>query len=512
MAPEEIGLIIALIRLRRRDSSSRLSLFLTALCGDVREFMSRTCVRVALAGFLLLLSSGFVATAHGQARGAALDEGEEAKIAKILADSGAPSISIAIVEHGELVYAKALGNASLDPKRPADAGTRYAVGSISKQFTAAAILLMAQEGKLSLDDKVAKYFPDLARANEVTIRELLSHTSGYEDYAPQDYMIPEWTKPTTPGAILGQWAKKPLDFEPGTKWQYSNTNFVLAGRIFEKASGQNLMTFLGEKIFQPLGMQSAGDCSVDKRPEDAVAYTRFALGPARPALREGPGWYFAAGELCMTPSDLAKWDVAFLNKRILNSASYNEFTREVRLANGDATHYALGLHVGEFDNMPDISHGGEVSGFLASNSVYPTRDTAVVVLSNQDAIDLIGPVSDEVSRWVLEPGKRATADHGSPGELEQVRGILEGLQQGRVDRSLFTSNCNFYFDDAALHDLQSSLSALGPVKSVVRQRESLRGGMTFRLYRVQFEKKSLGVTVYLTPDGHYEQFLVVEQF
>lgn len=474
--------------------------------------MLRDCTRIVAVGFLLVLPSGFIARAQAQTREAVLDESEEAKIAKMVTDSGAPSISIAIVEHGETVYAKAFGKASLDPDRPADPQTRYAVGSISKQFTAAAILLMAQEGKLSLEDKVSKYFPELTRANEITIRELLSHTSGYEDYAPQDYMIPEWTKPTTPEAILGQWAKKPLDFDPGTKWQYSNTNFVLAGRIFEKASRQDLMKFLGEKIFLPLGMQTAGDCSVDKRPEDAVAYTRFALGPPRPALREGPGWYFAAGELCMTPSDLAKWDIAFLRKRILNSASYDEFTREVRLANGNATHYALGLHVGEFDNMPEISHGGEVSGFLASNSVYPTRDTAVVVLSNQDAIDLIGPVSDEVSRWILEPDKRATVDRGFPGELEQVRGILEGLQEGRVDRSFFTSNCNFYFDDAALRDLQSSLSALGSVKSVARQRESLRGGMTFRLYRVQFEKKALGVTVYLTPDGHYEQFLVVEQF
>lgn len=470
---------------------------------------NRACTCLALSILLFFI---FPASADPQTTGSGLDPNEEAKIAKMVTESGAPSISVAIVEHGELSYARGFGNASLEPSRPAEPQTRYAVGSISKQFTAAAILLMVEQGKLSLDDKVAKFFPQLTRANEVTIRELLSHTSGYEDYAPQDYMIPEWTKPTNPEAILDQWAKKPLDFDPGTKWQYSNTNFVLAGRIFEKASGQDLMAFLKAKIFQPLGMQSAGDCSVDKTPNDAVAYTRFALGPPRSALREGPGWYFAAGELCMTPSDLAKWDIAFLNKRILSADSYREFTREVRLANGDATHYALGLHVGEFDNIPEVSHSGEVSGFLASNLVYPTRGVAVIVLSNEDAIDLIGPVGNEISRWILEPERRATADHGTVGELEQVRGILEGLQQGRIDRSLLTSNLNFYFDDTALHDLSASLSALGRVKSVTRQRESLRGGMTFRLYRAEFEKKTMGVTAYLTPDGHYEQFLVIEQF
>jgi len=471
--------------------------------------MRKTRVRSLVPGFLLTLC--IVSPVLGQGGGTGLDSTEEAKIAKMLSDSGAPSVSIAIVEHDELAYAKAFGKASLDPSRDADEHTRYAVGSISKQFTVAAILLAAQDGRLSLDDKVSEYFPDLTRAHEITVRELLSHTSGYEDYAPQDYMIPGWTKPMTPQGVLDQWAKKPLDFDPGTKWQYSNTNFVLAGRIFEKASGRDLMGFLKEKIFDPLRMTTAGDCSVDKTPADAVAYTRYGLGPARPALREGPGWYFAAGELCMTPSDLAKWDIAFLRRQVLNAHSYEEFTREVRLANGDFTHYALGLQVGEFDNIPQISHGGEVSGFLAQNSVYPTRDAAVIVVSNQDGIELIGPIAVELSRWLLEHDTRRSADAGSPVELQQVRDIVEGLQHGRIDRALFTSNANFYFNDTALHDLQASLSPLGPVKSVTRLRELLRGGMTFRAYRALFEKKPLTITVYLTPDGHYEQFLVIEQ-
>lgn len=466
-----------------------------------------------VAAIALCFCFGTYSAALAQSAKPALSAEQEQKISAMLAESGAPSVSIAVVERGQIAYAKAFGKAVLSPDRPADASTRYAVGSISKQFTAAAILLIAEQGKLSLDDKVSKYFPELTRANEVTIRELLSHTSGYSDYAPQDYMIPEWTKPTTPEAILDEWAKKPLDFEPGTRWQYSNTNFVLAGRIFEKASGEPLVTFLRKHFFDPLGIHSAGDCAVDKMPEDAVAYTRYGLGPARPALREGPGWYFAAGELCMTPSDLARWDMAFLNKQILSTQSYEDFTKEVRLKNGDATHYALGLQVGEMDGIPRISHSGEVSGFLALNSVYPTRDAAVVVLSNQDAIDLIGPVGTMVSKWVLEPEGEETASAAAPAaEIQQVRGIVEGLMQGRVDRALFTSNMNFYFTDEALSDIKNSLSPLGALKNVSRTRESLRGGMTFHSYRVQFEKKTISVTVYLTPDGHYEQFLIEEAF
>jgi len=465
-----------------------------------------------LAQFLILLCAlATPRSVYCQAAAPALDAAAEAKISKLLADSGAPSVSIAIVERGQPAYAKAFGKASLDPNRAADAHTRYAVGSVSKQFTVAAILLIAEQGKLSLDDKVSKYFPDLTRANEITVRELLSHTSGYEDYAPQDYIIPEWIKPTTPEAVLDQWAKKPLDFDPGTRWQYSNTNYVLAGRIFEKASGQQLMPFLKEKFFDPLGMTSAGDCSVDKTPEDAVAYTRYALGPARPALREGPGWYFAAGELCMTPADLARWDSAFLHKQILSAQSYNEFTTEILLKDGDHTRYALGLQIGQHNNIPVIYHGGEVSGFLTLNQVFPTRDAAVIVCSNQDGIDLIEPVAAVIANWVLGSEDASSNGAASPAELQQVRNILEGLQKGQVDRSLLTSNMISYFSETAIRDIQSSLSQLGALKSVTRVRQALRGGMTFRAYDLQFEKRNLILTVYLTGEGHYEQFLIMEE-
>src|SRR3982751_1407744 len=294
------------------------------------------------------------------------------KISVELKKSGAPSVSVAVVQDGKLAFAKAFGMADIAAARAADTRTRYAVGSISKQFTAAALLLLEEQGKLSMDDRVAKYFPNLRRAGDVTVRQLLSHTSGYEDYAPQDYIIPEWTQPITPAAILDRWAMKPLNFEPGAKWQYSNTNYVLAGAIFEKVSGQGLVSLLKQRIFAPLGMTSAGDWPPGD-PLDAVAYTRYGLGPPRPAKREATGWYFAAGELAMTPSDLAKWDMAVLEKKLLTARSYDEFSREVRLKNGNLTHYALGLTLGDIGGLPSLQHGGEVSGFISSNMIFPTR-------------------------------------------------------------------------------------------------------------------------------------------
>jgi CubicO group peptidase (beta-lactamase class C family) len=447
----------------------------------------------------LLAAASVIACAQPLQLASRLDE----KISAALAASGAPSVSVAVAENGRLAYAKAFGKADIAANRDATVNTRYAIGSVSKQFTAAALLLLQEQGKLSLDDKVAKYFPNLTRANEISIRQLLSHTSGYEDYAPQDYIIPEWTRPTTTAQILERWARKPLNYDPGTKWQYSNTGYVLAAAIFEEAAGRPLVAFLREKIFDPLGMTSAGDCDVHSA-QDATAYTRFALGPPRPVAREGKGWYLGAGELCMTPSDLARWDIAFIEKRVLSPKSYDELTREVKLANGQPTHYALGLSISGTPDKPEFSHGGEVSGFLTSNRVWPVRRAAVAICSNEDGVNLPASLSREIAE-VLFGGQAAQSD------VAQVRAILEGLQRGRIDRTLFTANANAYFSDIALGDYESSLSSLGKLQSITKISEQSRGGMTHRTYRAQYEKKAVLLNIYITPDGKYEQFMVMEQ-
>ena len=155
----------------------------------------------------------------------------------VLRKTGAPSASIAIVQDGRIALAKAYGLARLDSALPASPAMRYSIGSISKQFTATAILLLAQEGKLRLDDPVARWFPELTRANDVTLRHLLSMTSGYSDYWPQDYVMPPMLQDVTAAQIMRDWAQKPLDFAPGSEWQYSNTNYVIAGAIVEKLTG-----------------------------------------------------------------------------------------------------------------------------------------------------------------------------------------------------------------------------------------------------------------------------------
>ncbi len=202
---------------------------------------------------------------------------------QVLQTTGVPSASVAVVQHGRVVYTHAYGDARLDPRTPATPDMRYSIGSISKQFTAAAVLLLQEQGKLSLDDPVAKYVPGLARGNEVTIRQLLSHTSGYQDFWPQDYVMPMMLKPTTPQAILDRWAGQALDFEPGTRWQYSNTNYAIAGLIVQKVSGTPFFEFLRQRILAPLGLQSALRLSQDAEPRIADLWRQLDA-----ALEPGP--------------------------------------------------------------------------------------------------------------------------------------------------------------------------------------------------------------------------------
>jgi CubicO group peptidase (beta-lactamase class C family) len=197
----------------------------------------------------------------------------DAAVDKALADSGAPSVSLAVVKDGHIAYVKAYGSARL-PATTASPEMRYSIGSVSKQFMAGAILMLAEEGKVSLDDKVGRYLPNLTRANEITIRQLLSHTSGYQDYYPLDYVAPFMQKPVTADEILRTWAGKALDFDPGTRWQYSNTNYVAAGRIVERITGAPFATFLKARIFGPLGMTSVIDLDEKSLTEsDAAGYT-----------------------------------------------------------------------------------------------------------------------------------------------------------------------------------------------------------------------------------------------
>jgi CubicO group peptidase (beta-lactamase class C family) len=425
--------------------------------------------------------------------------------AQVLEQTGVPSASVAVVQRGKLVYTHAYGSARLAagsaPSVAATPQMRYSIGSISKQFTAAAILLLQEEGKLSLDDAVGKYVPGLTRGNEVTIRQILSHTSGYQDYWPEDYVMTTMLPNVTTQQILDGWAKKPLDFEPGTQWQYSNTNFVIAGRIVEQVTGAPLMDFLTQRIFRPLGMTSVWNSDEAKLTQaDATAYYRHALGPLRLAPKEGRGWMFAAGELAMTAHDLALWDESLIAQSILKPESYRQMFTEVKLKCGKGTEYGLGVEVIDRNGHRSFEHSGEVSGFVADNVVLVDDAAAVVVLTNQDAVGAASKIAH-----LAAP---AVAGFPLNNPEKQALAIFRDLQQGRIDRSLLAPNLSDYFTAEALADFQASLAPLGEPLSLRQTGDELRGGMTFRGFDIVYPGKRLRLTTYTYPDGKLEQYLI----
>jgi CubicO group peptidase (beta-lactamase class C family) len=422
-----------------------------------------------------------------------------------LAQTGVPSASVGIVKDGKIAYLKAYGDSEIDPPIAATPEMRYSIGSISKQFTAAAILLLQQQDKLSLDDTIATWLPQLTRADQVTLREVLSHTSGYQDYYAEDYSMLPMKNPTTVDAILNDWGKRPLDFDPGTQWQYSNTNYVIAGKIVEIISGIPLMKFLQKNIFTPLNMQDVMNSDAQQLEQtDAHGYIRHALGQLRPAPQDGAGWMFAAGELAMPVHDLLLWDISLMNESLLQPASYKQMFTEVKLKNGDNTHYGLGVEISTRARHTVISHSGEVSGFTSENMVLPQDKVAIAVLTNQEATGAASTIAGKIAAVLagLPPSEAKQS-------TEQARQIFLSLQEGKIDRALFTANCNAYFDAQAIGDYASSLKPLGPPLEFQQIAREQRGGMTFRVYDVFFAHKHLNVTTYQMPDGKIEQYLVM---
>lgn len=460
--------------------------------------------RNAIAGCALVIAAVLSSAASAQLT-PALQRSMDAVVAKALEDASVPSVSIAIVKDGKLVYAKAYGVARLDTGQAANAGMRYKIGSNTKQFVAAAVLLLAQEGRLSLDDKVARFLPELARARDVTIRQLLSHTAGYVDYYPLDYLASYMVKPTTVQAILDGWGKRPLGFEPGTRWEYSNTGYVIAGRIVEIASGLSLEAFLRSRITDRLGMHSAIDTTAaawDVR--DPQGYDVAALGPPRPAIAEGRNWVWAAGNLAMTASDLARWDIALMHDTLLSRASRKEMSTETLLANGTGTHYGLGLFVRATDDgRLRWDHGGEASGFRSQNTLFPDDDVAIVVLTNGS-----GATSDKVTADIESLLFQPANDTSAAAALDAVRALFAGLQDGHPDRRMMTPSLDAYFSDAVVADFATSLKSLGSEWSLTQTRMDHRGGLVYRFFKIKSGGKTVGVSTYFAADGKLEQFLV----
>jgi CubicO group peptidase (beta-lactamase class C family) len=338
---------------------------------------------VKRAAWLLVAWLGVVAPAA-----AALKPAEEAALDTLAKDAVSKGqtagLVVAVGEVGKAPVVHAYGFANLEWQAATTADTVFRVGSITKQFASACILLLAEQKKLTLDDKLSKYFPEFPRAAEVSIRQLLNHTSGVHSYPGRTEATIVRAGISVPDMVkhLGSLG---YDFDPGTNWDYSNSNYFLIGAIIEKVSGQTLRDFARERLFEPLGLsQTAIDRNQDVVPHRATGYERDRAKPGTyvNAVYSDMSVPGGAGALRTTASDLIKWTEALHGGRVLNAASYKEMTTVAQVPGKNDVYYGLGLWLKPEQGHPLISHNGGIDGF-ESNLVYlPERKLTLVILTN----------------------------------------------------------------------------------------------------------------------------------
>jgi CubicO group peptidase (beta-lactamase class C family) len=429
----------------------------------------------------------------------------EAAVPAALAATGIPSVEVGIVKDGQVVYTHAFGLARVSPKAEATPGMIYRIGSNSKQFTAAAVMLLAERGQLKLDDPVSTWFPELAHSREITLRMLLNQVSGYSDDYTEDYLTPEMAAPASTYAIVKEWTSHPLDFTPGTKWQYSNTNYGLAGLIVQKVAGEPFFKFLNENILRPAGITDAVDLDAADPPPLPVGYVEYGFAPMRPAKREGKGTLLGAGQLAMTVANLARWNTVVIGRKVLKPESWQTMQAEFILPDGHGTAYGMGFELGARDGKRVIYHGGEVEGFVSLNEIYPEQGIAITLLTNAESGT--GALRKAVETPLFAP-VAAAAVARNPAAEALVKTVIGDLEEGRIDRSRITPNLDFYFTPETLADYKTSLAPAGDVKTLEPLENSERGGMTGIFYKVQATGMTFGVFVYVMPDGKLDQFLL----
>ena len=471
--------------------------------------------RFLLLGLLLtILCAGIqpvpAAVSGNQTKPAAPDiQALDSFIAGELKAKGLVGLSVALMIDGKIVLAKGYGLSALDGT-PATPETPFAIGSVTKQFTCTCILKLAEAGKLSVNDKVAKYYPGLTRAADISLLDLMNHVSGYPDYYPLDFTDRRMLKEIHPDDLIKEFAGGKLDFEPGSRYSYSNTGFIILGRVVEKVSGRPFGKFLTEEILKPLGLNNTLYEPDPNQAGIARGYTTFALSKPEPATNEAKGWIGSAGAIYSTGSDLAAWDLALVSGKVVNPASYALMTTPRLLSDGRFSFYGCGLSWSIRNARTVLSHGGAVAGFVAMNTTVPGTRSAAVLLSNYDS----GEVNAIFNKLVEAMNPASTTSIPAitgPSAAEAHKLMLKSFQEGKVDRSLLGAEFDWFLTDKKLQGASERLKPYGEPTKVDIESTSERGGMEVSRVRFTFAQGVLIGQMYRSPDGNVQQFFVSKE-
>lgn len=300
--------------------------------------------------------------------------------------------SILVINKGQVVISKGYGLKSAKDSTWNDVNTIYQMGSVTKQFTAALILQLEEQKRLSVKDKLSKYYPGISWADSVTVENLLTHTSGIFNYTNDGrFMASEATKPATPEKILALFKDKPLEFTPGTKFKYSNSGYMLLGYIIEKLTGKPYEQVMREKILAPLGMKHSGfDFTHLSDPDKATGYTTYKEQLKVPAAIVDSSVSFAAGSLYSTVNDMWAWHKGLMKQSTIKAASLEKaYTRFL-------DDYGYGWEIDSVYGKRMVQHGGGIFGFNTQFSRVPADDCCIVLLCNMNTGSL-----EKISRSIL---------------------------------------------------------------------------------------------------------------
>lgn len=322
----------------------------------------------------------------------------EALVAKTLAKPGAVGFSIAIARGDHVVLSKGYGRADLENGVPATDASLFRIASITKQFTAAAIMRLAERGKLSLDDDFTKYVEFPTHGKTVTIRHLLTHTSGIKSYTDvPGFFETGAALDLTPEKVLEPVRNLPLEFEPGTRWAYSNTGYHLLGMIIEKVSGVPYARHLHDEFFAPLKLTHTR-CDVGR---DVIPGRARGYGMADGSLVNAPYLSmtipYSAGGLLSTAGDLVQWQLALIGGKVVSPDSYKQMTTPARLSDGSATQYGFGLFTSEIDGHANVMHGGGIPGFNSILAYFIDEKLSIAVITNSPDASA-GTLAAEIAR------------------------------------------------------------------------------------------------------------------
>ncbi len=345
-----------------------------------------------------------------------------------------PGAAVIVVRDGKVVLRKGYGRANMELGVPIEPDMVFRTGSITKQFTAVAILMLAEQGKLSLEDDITRFFPDYpTKGQKITIEHLLTHTSGIKSYTSLPEWLPLWRKDMPITELIALFKDKPMDFAPGEKWAYNNSAYVLLGAIIEKASGQTYADFIEKNIFAPLGMKhSFYDDTARIIPRRVAGYSKGKDGFINAAYLSMSQPH-AAGSLVSSVDDLALWDAALYTEKLVKQDSLKRAWTTSKLNNGKATNYGFGWSIGSYEGHPMIEHSGGIPGFASYAIRMPNERVYVAALTNRDF--------ESPGRTVLKIAALAIGKpYQEPAAVKLSAAVLEGYvgvyQLGEKDEAV----------------------------------------------------------------------------